>query len=138
MSRARVYLDTSFVLGTFDRRDQHHSAALCLHPRLVSAEVWTTESVLVEVGNALSMIDRSWAVAFIHRAYQTENFRVVSVTTSLMRTALDLYNSRPDKRWGMTDCLSFVVMGRERITDALTADRHFIQAGFRALMLEEP
>jgi predicted nucleic acid-binding protein len=47
---------------------------------------------------------------------------------------LDLYDERADKEWGLTDCLSFVVMSDQSLTDAMTPDRHFIQAGFRALM----
>jgi predicted nucleic acid-binding protein len=36
----------------------------------------------------------------------------------------------------MTDCLSFVVMEERSVLEALTADHHFPQAGFRALLLE--
>lgn len=63
---------------------------------------------------------------------------IVSISSELFERALDLYESRPDKTWGMTDCVSFVVMKDENLVDALTADRHFIQAGFRAVMLDEP
>ncbi len=41
---------------------------------------------------------------------------------------------RPDKDWSLTDCISFVVMEEHGITDALTGDHHFEQAGFRALL----
>ena len=41
---------------------------------------------------------------------------------------------RHDKDWSLTDCISFVVMEDQRITDALTGDRHFEQAGFKALL----
>jgi predicted nucleic acid-binding protein len=61
--------------------------------------------------------------------------KVVSVDTSLLNRGLDLYHSRPDKDWGLTDCISFVVMREQNLIDALTADRHFVQAGFRALLL---
>lgn len=47
-----------------------------------------------------------------------------------------MFRSRMDKAWSRTDCLSFVVMQQHGLTDALTADQHFVQAGFRALMLE--
>ena len=47
---------------------------------------------------------------------------------------LGLFADRPDKHWSLTDCISFVVMNREGIVDALTGDRHFEQAGFRALL----
>ncbi|MFV9677847.1 MAG: hypothetical protein ACNYVW_09390 [Methanosarcinales archaeon] len=41
-----------------------------------------------------------------------------------------------DQEWGLTDCISFIVMGNPGLTDALTADEHFEQAGFRALLRE--
>ena len=37
-----------------------------------------------------------------------------------------------DKDFSFTDCSSFVVMKQLRIREALTNDRHFIQAGFQA------
>nr|WP_228040872.1 hypothetical protein [Nodosilinea sp. LEGE 07088] len=48
--------------------------------------------------------------------------------------ALALYQSRADKAWGLTDCISFVVIQQQNLTDAVTSDRHFLQAGFRTLM----
>jgi predicted nucleic acid-binding protein len=50
--------------------------------------------------------------------------------------ALVLYQSHSDKNWGLIDCISFVVMRQHNLSNAVTGDRHFIQAGFRALMLE--
>ncbi len=44
------------------------------------------------------------------------------------------YGGRPDKEWSLTDCISFVVMQDEQIIEALTADRHFEQAGFKVLL----
>jgi len=40
----------------------------------------------------------------------------------------------PDKTWGLVDCVSFVVMRDAGILDSLTTDKHFEQAGFRALL----
>ena len=50
--------------------------------------------------------------------------------------ALRLYRERPDKLWGLTDCVSFVVMQDHRLIDAVTTDEYFVQAGYRALMIE--
>ncbi len=52
--------------------------------------------------------------------------------------AVALYRSRADKNWSLIDCLSFVIVERRAVTDALTTDRHFEQAGFRAKMLDRP
>ena len=52
----------------------------------------------------------------------------------LFARGLTLYRQRIDKAWSLTDCISFVVMADEGLTEALTGDRHFEQAGFRALL----
>ncbi len=107
-------------------------------PRIrFASEVWLTEAILVEVGNALSALDRNGAVQFIQQCYRTDNINVVSVNTVLLTQALTLYQSRSDKDWGLTDCISFVVMKQQNLTDAVTSDRHFLQAGFRTLMTRE-
>jgi len=47
---------------------------------------------------------------------------------------LELYKKFSDKKWGLVDCISFVVMRERGVNEALTSDKHFVQAGFRALM----
>jgi uncharacterized protein len=137
MTRDRLFLDTAFIQALLNPRDKYHRSAKQLFPRIRAAtEVWITEAIFAEVGNALSGVNRNGAVQFIQQCYRTENIRVVSVDTELLIQALALYRSRPDKTWGLTDCISFVVMQQQNLIDAVTADRHFLQAGFRALMLE--
>jgi uncharacterized protein len=97
-------------------------------------EVWVTEAVLMEVANALSSVNRPAAVLFINQCYQTDNIKVVSVNTPLFMRALQLYQNRQDKNWGFTDCTSFIVMQEQELMYAVTADIHFVQAGFIALL----
>ena len=56
--------------------------------------------------------------------------------TALLRKALELYRSRDDKEWGLTDCISMVVMQEQGLLEVVTADHHFKQAGFRASLLD--
>ena len=92
--------------------------------------------MLLEIGNALSATHRQAAVRFIEQCYNTPNIRVVSTDTPLLDKALKLYHQRSDKDWGLTDCVSFVVMEEQQLLEAMTMDQHFVQAGFRALMRE--
>jgi predicted nucleic acid-binding protein len=55
----------------------------------------------------------------------------------LFREAVERYNQRPDKSWGLTDCASFLIMEERGISEALTHDEHFVQAGFAALLRDE-
>lgn len=138
MSHERLFLDTAFIQALLNPRDDYHQQARQLFPRVRTAsEVWLTEAVLVEVGNALSALNRNGAVQFIQQCYSTENIKVVSVDTTLLMQAIALYQARTDKSWGLTDCISFVVMQQQNLADAVTSDRHFLQAGFRILMTKE-
>jgi uncharacterized protein len=137
MSNERLFVDISFIQALLNPRDNYHDRARQLFPRVHTAsEVWITEAIFVEVGNALSTFNRNDAVQFIQQCYCTNNIKVVSVDARLLAQALALYQSRPDKTWGLTDCISFIVMQQHNLTNALTGDRHFVQAGFRALMLD--
>ena len=137
MKPTRLFLDTAFVQAILNRNDQYHVITKSRLTELRTAtEVWTTEAILIEIGNALSATHRESAVRFINQCYATPNTHVVSVDAALLKRALGLYDERADKEWGLTDCISFVVMADQNLVDAMTADRHFIQAGFRALMRE--
>jgi hypothetical protein len=134
----RLFLDTVFVRARFNRKDQYHEQAEAFARRVrKAAELWITEAVLIEIGNGLSNANRLAAVEFIRSCYSKSSpIRLVRLTSDLILQAMDLYAAHRDKRWGLTDCISFVVMKEFGLTDALTTDRHFIQAGFRALLLE--
>ena len=62
---------------------------------------------------------------------------IIAISEELFAKALDLFRSRPDKEWGLVDCVSFIVMQKRRLTEALTPDKHYEQAGFRALLRGE-
>jgi len=58
----------------------------------------------------------------------------VAASHEWFERGLDLYCSRPDKSWSLTDCISFLVMEEHGVMEALTGDHHFVQAGFVALL----
>lgn len=60
--------------------------------------------------------------------------QIVRLTPELLDRGVSLLRNRPDKEWPLTDCISFVVMQEQGLSDALTADRHFEQAGFKSLL----
>ena len=59
---------------------------------------------------------------------------VISVDQALMRLSLDHYAAMSDKEWGLTDCISFIVMRDQNLQFAATSDHHFRQAGFFTLL----
>ena len=130
----RVFVDTSYMVALVNPRDQYHGLAASLARTLAKRPLMTTDAVILEIGNALSHYHRSGAIEVIHRLCNSKEVEVVRLTPNLFDEAFGLYKISHDKTWGLVDCVSFIVMRREGITEALTLDRHFAQAGFRTLM----
>jgi uncharacterized protein len=131
-----VFADTSFYVALFSPGDVHHEKAVRLARELPRAVV-VTEYVLVELANALARASsRKLFVDLQPKLRANPNIMIVAASAELFERGCKLYADRPDKDWSLTDCVSFVVMEDETITEALTADRHFEQAGFNALLLK--
>lgn len=100
-------------------------------------KIVTTELVLVEIADGLASLRfRSQAVRIITALQSSPYVEIIGMSSELLANALSLYRQRSDKEWGMTDCVSFVVMRGRGLVEALTADDHFQQAGFRQLLRE--
>jgi uncharacterized protein len=59
---------------------------------------------------------------------------ILHVDNTLDTQAWQLLAQRNDKLWSLVDCTSFVIMQREGLTEALTTEHHFAQAGFVPLL----
>ena len=91
--------------------------------------------VLAEVCDGLAdPLNRQFAVHLVDRIATAGPLRAVQGSDELFERGFALYRQRVDKDWSLTDCISFVVMADESLTDALTADHHFAQAGFTVLL----
>ena len=115
-------------------RDQYHRVAVDVS-RLPWKQIVTTEFILVELGAAFSKPDERADFLLLDKMARTRaDILLITATSELLQRGRDLFAARPDKAWSLTDCTSFVVMQEHGLTDALTTDQHFTQAGFRALL----
>jgi predicted nucleic acid-binding protein len=139
MASNEVFLDAAYAIALSVSNDQHHEQAMALRAdlKLAPKRLVTTRAVLLEIGNALAK--RRYRVAAIQLLESLErdpNVEIIPMSEDLYVRAIQLYRDRLDKDWGITDCVSFVVMQDRGLTSALTTDEHFQQAGFRALLRE--
>jgi hypothetical protein len=129
-----VLADTSYYLAIVNPKDQWHSQAMALSDSLVD-QVIVTENVLVELASALSKgRDRLVYLELLRSMAVDASTQVVPASQKLFGRALVLFSRMADKSWSLVDCISFVVMKERRISNALTSDHHFVQAGFIALL----
>ena len=127
-----VFADAFYFVARLNRHDQHHERVLAFSQDF-RARLLTTDLVLMEVADALAKSEcRTRIRDFIRHLHQSPACEVIATSRELQDRALDLYHQHRDKSWTLTDCVSFVVMRERGLTDALTADHHFEQAGFIA------
>ena len=138
---ASWFIDTGFAIALCVRRDKFHARAALLASEIERAATLlvTTHAVILEIGAALSKLDVRADSARLMRSLLTDaSVMVLPNDDERMNTALTLFEQRPDKEWSLCDCTSFVVMQELGITQALSTDHHFDQAGFTALLLRDP
>lgn len=136
MKNRATFIDTAYILGLLNPRDRWHGKAVEMS-RTVKGPFVTSDAIMTEIGDALSERSRRvWSAEAIADLRADPDVTCVGIDETTFVAGLQLYREMADKDWSLTDCFSFVIMRREQITDALTADVHFVQAGFRALMRE--
>jgi hypothetical protein len=134
----RFFIDTGHLLGLAHAQDQWHSLAL-QWTEAAQGLFRTTDYILVEAANGLAAARfKPKALSIIGRLQSDPRVTIIPASRELNERGFQLYGSRLDKDWSLTDCISFVVMAELGIMDALTPDRHFEQAGFRALLRTPP
>jgi predicted nucleic acid-binding protein len=130
----RRFADAFFYFALWNRRDAFHERAR-LEAETFDGLVVTTRWVLMEVADGLA--ESAWRAKvkpWLDRLEGDPKVQVIGFDETVYRRGLTLYHERHDKEWSLTDCISFAVMAAEGLTNALTGDRHFKQAGFVTLL----
>jgi len=131
-----VFADTSFWIALTNEADDAYEKAQAFSSSLGQRKILTSESVLTEYLNYFAgwrPNSRNEASANVQSLLLNRLVTVDAHTAETFLSGLELYRQRLDKGYSLTDCISMQIMRRERITEALTSDRHFEQEGFRAL-----
>ena len=132
----RLFADTFFFYAFLNADDFAHRKAVA-YSEDMTANLVTTGWVLTELADGLARVeDRQKFVDFYRELRSDPRVMILPSSDQLFLDGFNLYASRPDKQWSLTDCISFSAMRSEGLTEALTGDRHFEQAGFRALLFE--
>ena len=130
-----VFADTFYWIALTSVRDAAHQSALEIGQSLAARRLVTTESVLTEYLNyyAGEATLRTIAALTVRDLLGGRAVTVIPQETKLFLRGLDLYESRADKGYSLTDCISMCSMRSLAIADVLTNDRHFAQEGFRPM-----
>ena len=133
-----VFLDSAYAIALSVANDQHHELAVVLAERIEQegSRIITSRAVVLEIGNALAKLRfRQAATELLDSLENDQDVEIIPITEQLYKKAFQLFKERTDKEWSVTDCISFVIMTERGLTEALTTDEHFQQAGFIALLV---
>ncbi len=132
---SRLFIDTSYVVGLYNQGDEAHK--ICVEAYEMSKKCkkfYTTDAVLLEIGNAFSSIqNRKDGARIIQEFRNTPKIQIINLTDKYFEEAFKLYKKVTDKEWDLIDCFAIVVMKKYKIRKVLTVDHHFNQADFEIL-----
>lgn len=128
------YADTCYFIALLMKKDALHLKAKAAAKEIIGYEIVTSDFVLIEFLNSTSERHiRSKGIAFYYYIYK--NYTVIPVKKEDFDSAFNIYyTKRPDKEYSIVDCISMYLARKNDINDILTADKHFTQEGFNALL----
>jgi uncharacterized protein len=129
---AGVFVDTGYLIALEDADDGNHPAAVQHREGLREMPLMTTTSYVVDEVVTFFNVrgQHGKAVELGEMLLSSPSVKMIHVGEHLLGRGLDLLRARPDKRYSLTDCVSFVVMRERGISTAFAFDRHFEQEGF--------
>ena len=134
---SRLFCDTLYFTALVNPKDQWHQSALKVEPLVEKVDLVTTEEVLTELLNFYSEFGermRYEVSKYVRQLLLNPKFEIVGRGEMSFLEALELYESRLDKGYSLTDCISMNVCRKLDITKILTHDHHFEQEGFEILL----
>jgi predicted nucleic acid-binding protein len=137
MALPEVFADTSALYALVDRNDSGHKSARDVVDRIVrrGRRIVVTDYVVTESVNLANARGGSLvARRMLDLIEQSAGIRIEWIGPDRFETAKTFFRKHADHSYSFTDCTSFVVMHELRLSEALTTDRHFEQAGFRVLL----
>ena len=139
ITSASVFVDTSGWASVIHRQDPFHSEAERIYLAAFGSNrgLVTTDYVLSELTPLLGShykMARSTLLAAVDAILTDPHIAVQHTDSATFDAAWLLLKQRPDKEWSLVDGISFVVMQRLGLHEALTSDHHFEQAQYIRLL----
>lgn len=132
-----VFVDSSGLYALADRRDSFHARAnKCVHRLLRSGVRLVLTDYVIDESCTLAKIRAGGdaALRLLEIVERSRAFQVCWIGIEYFDAVKLFFRRHIDHGYSFTDCASFVVMREMGIREALTTDRHFTEAGFRALL----
>ncbi len=132
-----LFVDTLHLVALVNPKDQWHQKSVEIETATRNNNLVTTEDVLTEFLNFYAEhgeFTRAKVSSFVREILLDVRVKVIARGDTTFLEALELYESRLDKGYSLTDCVSMNVCRTLGIKEILTHDHHFEQEGFTVLL----
>jgi predicted nucleic acid-binding protein len=132
----KVFVDTGAWLALHDKHDQFHQQAIEAKNRIEKnkIELVTSDFIFDESVTFIRYrVSHTAAVLFGSSLLRSSIVSMVSIDRDLLHQAFEIFRKYHDQDFSLTDCTSFAVMKRLKITSSFGYDSHFSQMGFALL-----
>ncbi|MEX2124688.1 MAG: PIN domain-containing protein [Woeseia sp.] len=137
MANPEVFVDTSGLYALIEKNDAHHTRARSAVEKLLRAgrKLVLTDYIVDETTTlAKTRSGKRVAMRVLDLLEQSAGIRIEWIGSSRFEETKTFFRKHADHGYSFTDCTSFVVMNELELTQALTTDKHFPEAGFEALL----
>lgn len=140
IKKTNLFMDTSGWLAIMGKYMPFHQAASQIYRKAVGQKrgLVTTNYVMAELvalAEVRLRMGRKHLLAAIDTLMGSPNLTIVLIDQALHLAAWQMLKQYDDKEWSWVDAASFIVMRQHGLTDVLTNDHHFTQAGFNRLLI---
>jgi uncharacterized protein len=132
-----VFADTLYWGAALHPHDQYRAQVIRAREALGEVRLVTTDEVLTELLDGLAQHGpqlREVAARAVRKIMDDRRVTVHPQSRESFLAGLRLYEQRYDKGYSLVDCISMTTMRRQRISEVLTNDHHFIQEGFKVAL----
>lgn len=124
-----IFLDTGFLFALVSRKDAHHQRVVEVFQEFknvrLADRLLTTNHVVAEAITLTLKIGHDKAVRLGGQMYDEKLARIHWATPDEERAAFEYFKKHQDQTYSVVDCLSFVVMEKLGIQEALAVDSDF-------------
>ncbi len=132
----QVFIDSSFFIARFNKRDKFHKEAIEFISKVREGRFQfafaTSDYVFDETITTILYQTKRHDVAEKcgETILKSRTLTMAYIDETLLRDAWQLFKERADKLWSFTDCTSFTFMEKIGARTALAFDENFEEAGF--------
>lgn len=129
-----LFIDTGAIIARYLTKDQHHQIAIKKWDEIKKNQekCYTSNFILDETFTLLGRwAGHTFAAETAHLIYTSAAFTILRPEQHDEVSAIHLFTKYADQSISFTDCVSFVLMKKEKIKRVFSFDQHFNFAGFK-------